>query len=235
MERFNEVTESTRLDADESKPKRVGMQPLGAITDVWSRQGKVLNPKGVDRNGRQLASDLLMKNLWFLGSKEAEMSPDLSEVLQERWTQGLNNYIQDTKENMRWSVRENDHIRTYAWVMAILSLMNYDWFVEKPKSTGLLGVKPRKACITPYDSHHRVELVLPKTRGHVVVSKQPKRKESYGVRLHDVAGHKRHYRDENGRVYKVVDVKPHRRGNAKLGVITKDYVVTKGEERRSAR
>lgn len=235
LERFNEITEATRLDSHEGNPRRAGMQPLGAITDAWSRQGKVLNPKGVDRNGRQLASDLLIKNLWFLGSKEIEMSPDLSGILKERWTQGLNNYIQDTEENMRMSIEEKDHIRTYAWVMAILSLMNYDWFVEKPKSVKLKGVKPRKGDIMSYDSHHRVELVLPKTRGHVVVPMQPKRNESYGVRLHEVAGHKRHYRDENGYVYKVVDVKPHKRGNAKLGVITKDYVVTKGEERRSAR
>ena len=104
--------------------------------------------------------------------------------------------------------------------------MNYDYFVEEPQLSDPQGIKVKRN-VTPYDSHHRVKLTLPKTKGRVIVPKQPKRKESYGVRLHEVAGHKRHYRDASGYVYKIVDIPPHSRGDAKLGVITKDYVVEK--------
>ena len=50
------------------------------------------------------------------------------------------------------------------------------------------------------------------------------------MREHDVAGHPRRYKDEYGVVYKVINIAPHKRGNPKLGRVTKDYVVVKGDK-----
>ena len=84
--------------------------------------------------------------------------------------------------------------------------------------------------MTPHDSHVRVKLTLPKTKGRVIMPKQPKRMDDFaGVREHEVAGHNRHYKDENGNIYKTVYIKSYTRGDASLGVVTKDYVVEKDE------
>ena len=65
----------------------------------------------------------------------------------------------------------------------------------------------------------------------MIVPKQPKSTASHGVRWHEVVGHKRHYRNEFGEIYKTIYIKPHERGNAKLGRITKDYAVVKDDEK----
>ena len=52
------------------------------------------------------------------------------------------------------------------------------------------------------------------------------RDEAYGKRLHQVRGHWRVYRDEHGDFVKRTWIREHRRGDAKLGVVLKDYVLT---------
>jgi hypothetical protein len=201
----------------------VGMDSNSLTTDIWSEQGPIMT---FQHNERQLASDRRVKALMFLGDLEGEFAPDIRNTIFDRWGQGWNNLIEDDPSNLRQMASEVDYKHKMSWVIALLSLMNYDYFVEEPKLADPQGIKVKRN-VTPYDSHHRVKLTLPKTKGRVIVPKQPKRKESYGVRLHEVAGHKRHYRDASGYVYKVVDIRPHQRGDAKLGVITKDYVVEK--------
>ena len=73
-------------------------------------------------------------------------------------------------------------------------------------------------------------LKLPKTNGRIINPKGPRRAEAYGVRRHEVAGHERNYRDAHGNIYKTIYIKPHWRGDASLGTITKDYVVEKDDD-----
>ena len=150
-------------------------------------------------------------------------------IMGKRWRIGLNNYIEDIGQNSK-DIPIYHEKHKMAWVVAIMSLMNFDWFVEEPQNADIQGIKPMRGNVKPFDSHHTVLLKLPRTKGRVVMPKQPPRTESYGVRRHEVAGHKRHYRDEFGQVYKTVYVRPHERGNAKLGRITKDYAVVKDDE-----
>ena len=201
----------------------VGMDSSSLTTDIWSEEGPLMH---FEKNESQTTSDRRLKALMFLGDLEGEFAPDIQDAIFDRWGHGWNNLIEDNPANLKRLVRNDDHTHRMSWVIALLSLMNYDYFVEEPQVSDPQGIKVKRD-FTPHDSHYRVKLLLPKTKGRVIVPKQPKRQESYGVRLHDVAGHKRHYRDANGIVYKVVNIRPHQRGNAKLGVITKDYVVEK--------
>jgi hypothetical protein len=238
FERYYEVThDHVQIDkqrrrddgslTDKSRSKvqpLVGMDSHSLTTDIWSEQGPIMSWD--HHNERQIASDHRVKALMFLGDSEGAFAEDLRVPILDRWGQGWNNLIEDNPVNLQQLVSQVDYKNKMAWVIALLSLMNYDYFVEEPQVSDPQGVKVKRD-FTPHDSHYRVKLLLPKTKGRVIVPKQPKRQESYGVRLHDVAGHKRHYRDANGIVYKVVNIPPHQRGNAKLGVITKDYVVEK--------
>jgi len=203
--------------------RHVGIDPTALTTDIWSKDGPLMTFRHTDETRK---SDRRHKALMFLGDLEGEFSPDLFDPIVDRWGQGMNNLIEDRPENVQLVQRQLVVKHKMSWVIALLSLMNYDYFVEEPQVMNPQGIKVKRKT-TPHDSHIRVKLLLPKTKGRVIVPKQPKRHESYGVRLHDVAGHKRHYRDANGIVYKVVDIRPHQRGDAKLGVITKDYVVEK--------
>ena len=203
--------------------RRVGMDPIALTTDIWSQDGPLMTFNHTDET-RKL--DRRHKAAMFLGDVEGEFSPDLFDPIVDRWGQGMNNLIEDRPENVHLISQMQRVQHKMSWVIALLSLMNYDYFVEEPQVLDPQGIKVKRK-VTPHNSHIRVKLLLPKTKGRVIVPKQPKRQESYGVRLHDVAGHKRHYRDANGVVYKVVDIRPHQRGDARLGVITKDYVVEK--------
>jgi len=201
----------------------VGMDRTALTTDIWSKDGPLMTFNHTDETRKW---DRRHKALMFLGDMEGEFSPELFDPIVDRWGQGMNNLIEDRPENVHLISAEQQVKHKMSWVIALLSLMNYDYFVEEPQVLDPQGIKVKRK-VTPHNSHIRVKLLLPKTKGRVIVPKQPKRQESYGVRLHDVAGHKRHYRDANGVVYKVVDIKPHQRGDARLGVITKDYVVEK--------
>lgn len=210
--------------------KRVGISRLSGSTDIWASK-RIFNEDENSFLPAQQKANSELSAMWFLGDSEGEFSPDMQTITGNRWRIGLNNYIDDTSANNKQVPFERQtENNKMAWLMAILSLMNFDWFVEEPRNIGVQGSKPMRGNITPYDSHHTVLLKLPRTKGRVVMPKQPKRTESYGVRLHDVAGHNRHYRDEFGQVYKTVYIKPHERGNAKLGKITKDYAVVKDED-----
>jgi len=237
FERYYEVThdhiqidkqrrrdDGSLIDKSVSKARPViGMDSNSLTTDIWSEEGPLMH---FEKNESQTISDRRLKALMFLGDLEGEFAPDIQDAIFDRWGHGWNNLIEDDPVNLKRLVRNDDHKHRMSWVIALLSLMNYDYFVEEPQVSNPQGIKVKRN-FTPHDSHYRVKLLLPKTKGRVIVPKQPKRKESYGVRLHEVAGHKRHYRDASGYVYKVVDIRPHQRGNAKLGVITKDYVVEK--------
>ena len=202
----------------------VGIDANSLLTDVWSEEGPIMSWD--PRNERQIASDLRVKSLMFLGDSEGAFADDLREPILDRWGQGWNNLIEDNPINLQKMVSEVDYKNKMAWVIALLSLMNYDYFVEEPQVGQLQGAKVKRN-MTPHDSHLRVKLTLPKTKGRVIVPKQVQRSESYGVRQHEVAGHYCHKRDEHNNIIKSWYRRPHTRGDARLGVITKDYVVEK--------
>ena len=226
IEHYYEEVYGTRDETTTLFPAKtaVALYPISVKTCIWSMSGQYIEADIINRRHPGFFP------LMFLGDEEAPASNDLLGLFQ-RWSLGLNDYVYDTPKNVRndFGIMEGRiNQNKYARLIAMLSLMNYDWFVEEPKVLGVQGKRFNKE-ITPHDSHVRIKLTLPKTKGRVIMPKEPKRTEVAGVRQHDVAGHWRHYKDEHGYILKSVYIKEHKRGDPSLGVITKDYVVEKDE------
>ena len=113
----------------------------------------------------------------------------------------------------------------------ILRVLNYPWVVRE-QARFERSKKGRSPKVTPRDSYYRCKIKLPKPNGVETRQLEP-RDEAYGKRLHQVRGHWRVYRDEHGDFVKRTWIREHRRGDAKLGVVQKDYVLT-GEGTSSA-
>lgn len=145
-----------------------------------------------------------------------------------------------------WTYQDGKDIIALSWTLsiltAVLSLLNHDWSTAKP--TLLQGRKlGSQKEYTPYNSYYSVTVDLPREKALSRVRKAWK-SVSRGVRQHGVRGHWRTYRDELGKVItspvpekgfilnpitglfeKKSFISAHRRGNADLGVIRKDYVL----------
>ncbi len=106
----------------------------------------------------------------------------------------------------------------------ILRVLNYPWVVRE-QARFERSKKGRSPKVTPRDSYYRCKIKLPKPDGVETRQLEP-RDEAYGKRLHQVRGHWRVYRDEHGDFVKRTWIREHRRGDAKLGVVLKDYVLT---------
>jgi|TARA_R100000482_G_scaffold31773_1_gene10333 hypothetical protein len=229
IEHYHEEVYGTRDETTTLFPAKtaVALYPINVKTCLWSLSGQYIEDNA---RGQVQTFKSRFFPLMFLGDHEATTSNDISGLL-ERWSGGFNDYVCDIPENVNGGyeiVTGRINQNKYARLIAMMSLMNYDWFVEEPKVLGVQGKRLKKE-ITPHDSHVRVKLTLPKTKGRVIMPKEPKRTEFAGVRQHDVAGHWRHYKDEHGYILKSVYIKEHKRGDPSLGVITKDYVVEKDE------
>tara|TARA_R100000808_G_scaffold4391_3_gene14545 strand:- start:38 stop:1336 length:1299 start_codon:yes stop_codon:yes gene_type:complete len=105
------------------------------------------------------------------------------------------------------------------FLISLLAMINYDWVAPLPtplrSSQKSIAYGKRK----PHSVYYRLGLTLPKEQIQLRC-KEPR--QSSPKREHEVRGHWRRY--QNG---KVVWIKSHRRGNASLGIITKDYVLLK--------
>lgn len=145
-----------------------------------------------------------------------------------------------------WTDQDSKDIIALSWTLsiltAVLSLLNHDWSTAKP--TLMQGRKlGSQKEYTPYNSYYSVTVDLPREKALSRVRKAWK-SVSRGVRQHGVRGHWRTYRDELGKVItspvpekgfilnpitglfeKKSFISAHRRGNADLGVIQKDYVL----------
>ena len=114
-------------------------------------------------------------------------------------------------------------------IVSMLSLLNFDWVTPEPQAR-----KPYTRGVTnrlqPRNDRYRVNVTLPKTKAARLLGKALSRTRQFGTRQHEVRGHYRSLRDEHGDVKKRVWIAPHQRGNPELGVITKDYVLTKGKD-----
>jgi len=124
--------------------------------------------------------------------------------------QGASNWVGMSCDKMAGDAR---------WLVLLLATLNYDWIIREETtpapSTRRLPSKRRPA----YDSHITLSIDLPKARG-VTMFPTPY-VEGASRRLHGVRGHWRYYRKTGKRVW----VRPHKRGDAKRGVITKDYIL----------
>jgi len=211
--------------------KKVGFHPYSSKTCVWSLSGRYIDESstGMTEEEKRERENATLA-LWLLGDNYRKFSNDMQPLI-DRWSGGLNDLIMDLPENkVRELVADKININRYARLIAILSLMNYEWFVEEPKDLGIQGQKFKQEVV-PGDAHHRIVLKLPKTKGRVIVPKMPRRSEPYGVKRHEVSGHERKYRDSHGNVYKTIYIKPHWRGDERLGTITKDYVVERDDKK----
>ena len=110
--------------------------------------------------------------------------------------------------------------------MKIIEILNYPFIETKPASLNRnQGSKGKRPNIKPFDSYYRCKILLPKPDG-VEIKQPPCRDEAYGKRLHQVRGHWRIYKDEFGEIKRKTWIREHRRGDAKLGVVLKDYHLT---------
>ena len=106
----------------------------------------------------------------------------------------------------------------------ICKLINYDWIVtskSKPSKN-----KARRKTIRghsiPIVEHQTIEINLPKHKGQEIRGTKPFTSDmGTPKREHDVRGHFRYYKRTGMKTY----IKPHRRGNEKVGRIYNDYVL----------
>ena len=114
----------------------------------------------------------------------------------------------------------SDDLRMLAW---LFSQLNFTWHESKP-----IGKPMRKnRMLIPSQASidlKTIEIALPKPRGITLRPDTPS--EGGHRKLHWVRAHPRKYRD--GRI---VQIRPHQRGNAKYGEVIKDYALKldKGE------
>ncbi len=105
----------------------------------------------------------------------------------------------------------------------IIAAQNFNWVFTEPVSRGK-HTKNISSRMQPRNRHYKLEIKLPKEK-QVIEGKQAKRTREFGNALHEVKGHKREYK--NGRV---IWIDAHQRGDAKYGIVTKDYVLTKDKK-----
>ena len=126
----------------------------------------------------------------------------------------------------------DDHRLSLRFVVLLIFSLNYPWVQkEEPSLNQNQGKKSRRPNIKPHDSYYRCKITLPKPHGIETRSSEP-REDAYGKRQHQVRGHYRIYRDENGDVKRRTWIREHRRGDPKLGVVLKDYVLTGDKDKK---
>lgn len=106
----------------------------------------------------------------------------------------------------------------------VCKLINYDWIVtSKPEpSKNKARRKTIRGHSVPIVEHQTIEINLPKHKGQEIRGTKPFTSDmGTPKREHDVRGHFRYYKRTGMKVY----VKPHRRGNEKVGRIYNDYVL----------
>jgi len=107
--------------------------------------------------------------------------------------------------------------------IAAISLLNFDWVVNKEDGTIARGTKSINTEAFPQDLYKRVTINLPKDKAIVQFKKQKSRTRKFGTAEHVVRGHWREYLKTGKRIW----VKEHSRGDEKYGTVTKDYVLAK--------
>ena len=114
-------------------------------------------------------------------------------------------------------------IKSFPKLLGFIAAQNFNWVFTEPVSRGK-HTKNISSRMQPRNRHYKLEIKLPKEK-QVIEGKQAKRTREFGNALHEVKGHKREYK--NGRV---IWIDAHQRGDAKYGIVTKDYVLTKDKK-----
>jgi hypothetical protein len=115
-----------------------------------------------------------------------------------------------------------DFMTNYA--CQVCKLINYDWIVtsKTEPSKNKARRKTIRGHSIPIVEHQTIEINLPKHKGQEIRGTKPFTSDmGTPKREHDVRGHFRYYKQTGMKVY----VKPHRRGNEKVGRIYNDYVL----------
>ncbi len=111
--------------------------------------------------------------------------------------------------------------RLIRFVTMLMITLNYPW-VTHEKVGVLQRGKGKNPRIVPHDSYYRCRIELPKDSIDMREPVEP-RDEFYGKRLHQVRGHWRVLRNDDGSFRKRTWIGQHTRGDSKLGVVLKDY------------
>jgi len=109
------------------------------------------------------------------------------------------------------------------FALVAIETLNYPW-VQKEKKMRVVGKKSKTPRIVPHDHYYKAKILLPKEEVVEIERNQP-RKEHYGMRQHQVRGHWRVLKNEFGEVRKRIWIDSFVRGNPKLGIVYKDYVL----------
>ncbi len=108
-------------------------------------------------------------------------------------------------------------------MLSAISMLNYDWVVNKEAGVIARGSKSVNTEVLPQDLYKRVTINLPKDKAVKEFMKPMPRTRKFGTAEHSVRGHWRVYKKTGIRVW----IAEHHRGDSKYGTVTKDYVLAK--------
>tara|TARA_Y100001968_G_scaffold4115_1_gene3635 strand:+ start:1549 stop:2778 length:1230 start_codon:yes stop_codon:yes gene_type:complete len=109
------------------------------------------------------------------------------------------------------------------FALVAIETLNYPW-VQKEQKMRVVGKKSKTPRIVPHDHYYKAKIVLPKEEV-VEIERNTPREDFYGMRQHQVRGHWRVLKNEFGEVRKRIWIDSFVRGNPKLGIVYKDYVL----------
>lgn len=114
------------------------------------------------------------------------------------------------------------------WIIALLGLMNIAEIRYSEPQTAGSGRFLFNRHSVPYSVFKTIDLVVPVVDRIKYIKKVIR--GAWRNKHHNVDGHYRHYRDEDGTVRKSVWIKPHERGDKVLGSIVKVHKVKSTKE-----
>lgn len=108
-------------------------------------------------------------------------------------------------------------------LISVISLVNYDWTVDREPGVIVDSVKSVNTSGVAKDQYKQVKLNLPKSKQVLDFFKQKPRTRKFGTAEHVVRGHWRYYKRTGERVW----IGEHTRGDSQYGTVHKDYLLTK--------
>lgn len=121
---------------------------------------------------------------------------------------------------------EHEFMRTRECLLnfiSLVSLINYDWTVEREPGVIVDSVKSVNTSGVAKDQYKQVKLDLPRSKQVLDFFKQKPRTRKFGTAEHVVRGHWRYYKRTGERVW----IGEHTRGDSQYGTVHKDYLLTK--------
>ena len=164
------------------------------------------------------------KKFEFFNSLSKHFCPFQSEysplVFESLLRTALKNYTAETAKLKVWNALKHSTTGDIRFIISLLAMINYNWIAKgEPVRSHRQSIAfgKRKA----HSEYYKLAIALPKD--HAVI-RETARGTGSPKRQHEVRGHFRVIR-RTGKPDRRTWIKPHRRGDPKLGVITKDYVL----------